>query len=236
MSTAQDLVTSALTLIGRLGAGRTPGPVESSVAFAVLQRLIESLNLDRTYIYQCRFDQYSLTGGTGKYTIGPGGTFNTVRPTYIETANMVVTTESASDRRQLKILTQAEFAAIATQADQSTIPKSLYCDYAFPLAQIFLYPIPSTSSALELYTWQLLQAFTSLTDAFAMPPGYFRFLKAALAIEICPTFGAQVTKELAKEYTDAKAAIVARNLVLSPGQAMAAENPAPAPAVPPQAA
>lgn len=238
--TAQDIVTSALTLIGRLGQGRTPGGVESATAFAILQRLMESLSLDRTFIFQVRADVYLLVANTGKYTIGPGGTLTGgLRPVFIESANMVLTTEGASDRRPLKIINSMEFASIATLADVSTIPKVLYDDYASPLSTIQLHPIPSTNSSLELYTWQALQAFVSLTDTFSMPPGYFRFLKAALAIEMAPSFQLPVQPTLAKEYNDAKAAIVARNLNLpSPAQSMAAVAPpaaAPNPAMTPAA-
>lgn len=215
---AQDIVNGALTQIGRLGAGRTAGTVESTVAFGFLQRMMTRWGLERKYIFQVLSTLYSINGNVQPGTLGTAGTLGATRPVYIESANVVLTIGTETDRRPLEIINAKKWAEVEAQTDTSVRPRVLYCDYAFPAAQVNLNPLPKVSMGLELFTWQQLQAFASLTDTFAMPQGYDSALIDALAIEIAPQFNKQVTKDMQALAAQSLAAIQSKNIMLPGSQ------------------
>jgi hypothetical protein len=155
----QDLIQDALTVCGRLGAGRKAGQSESDVALYIVNRLLDSWSVKRLTVYAVALNTYALVAATESYTIGIGGVFNAPRPIVLESANIVASIESSTAHFPLQIIGQIEYAALETYADQSIIPKKLYIDGAFPLSTIYLYPIPATNTHLDLYTWQPLTQF-----------------------------------------------------------------------------
>src|ERR1017187_2707176 len=126
MSTnVQSLLNLSLTLVGRLGAGRTAGAAESLVALNIANNLLDSWSTKRLTVFTVNLNTWPLVAGTESYTIGPAGTFNGVRPTVIESANIVATVEASTAHFPLRILGQKEWAALETYGDQSIIPKLL---------------------------------------------------------------------------------------------------------------
>src|ERR1017187_4761820 len=157
----QAILNQSLTLVGRLGAGRTAGNAESLVSLAIANNLLDSWSTKRLTVYTIVSNQWPLVASTESYTIGTGGTFDTARPTVVESANIVASVESSTARFPLRMIGQAEFAGLETFSDTSIIPKMLYNDNGFPLATLYLFPIPATNTHLELYTWQAFTQFTA---------------------------------------------------------------------------
>ncbi len=162
MPILQNLINDALTLIGRLGPGRTAGQSESTVAQYIVNRLLDSWSVKRLTVFTINVATYALTAGTETYTIGPSGSLTGgARPVAIESANIVASIESSTAHFPVRLIGQIEYAALETYGDQSILPKLLYCDYNFPLATIYLYPIPATNTHLDLYTWEPLTQFAA---------------------------------------------------------------------------
>lgn len=59
----------------------------------------------------------------------------------------------------------------------------------FPYGTLWIYPNPSISGEVHLFTDQILAQFGELTDEVNLPQGYNRALKKLLALELAPTFG-----------------------------------------------
>lgn len=184
--TVTDLITGALRLNGRLGPGRTAGPSELAAAFITLNELLDEWGVERLMVYQTLRSTYSLSGGVGTYTIGPGGTFNAVRPVRIETANII----TSGFRLPMEIVTADEYSQkILETGLQGQAPRILYDDYAAPLSTLYVWPVPSGSPTLELFTWQVLLQFATLTDTVALPAGYLKALRYNLAVQFASEIG-----------------------------------------------
>lgn len=222
----QDLINESLTLIGRLGPGRIAGPSESAVCMAIANQMLDSWSTKRLTVYTVARTTWPLTAATETYTIGAGGVFSTPRPTVIESANIIAIVEGSTAYFPLEIIGQDEFAELETYSDQSIIPKKLYNDGAFPLSTLYLYPIPSTSTHLDLYTWAPLTQFATLGDTLAVPPGYGRALAMNLAVELAPAFGLAVSDVLAVNASASKAAIEAVNARKVPQSEIEAQSAA----------
>lgn len=188
--TVLDLIKSSLRLIGQLGPGRAPNASETADALFVLNGMIEAWNTESLAIYNTRADQYPLTAGKQSYTIGTGGEINAPRPVQIERANVVLTMVAGPDYSvPLELLTDERWSAIPVKALQSSIPRALYYDNAYPLANISLYPVPTTTPKLELATWQQLTGFATSSDTVAFPPGYADAIRYNLAVRLAPEWG-----------------------------------------------
>lgn len=227
MSTAQDLVTLALTLSGRLGAGRTPGASESGVVLGIANNMLDSWGTERLMVISVQVATYSLVAGTESYTIGPTGVFATTRPVMVQSASIKATVEGQTAHFPLRVIGQDEFAQQMRYGDQAAIPRTLYNDMGAPNSTLYLFPIPATSTHLELYTWQQFTQFAALTDTLAFPPGYYRAVSYNLAIEIASAFGLKVPDVVAKIAMDAKASIETLNQRLMPASELDAETAPP---------
>lgn len=187
MSTAIDLITSSMRLIGVLASGETPTADEATNALAVLNDMLNAWATSNLMSYQNVNNAFNLVGGTQSYTIGPGGVFNTDRPLNIEGAFV---TYSGVDM-PLRILTTEEWNAIPLKSYSSPIPQAVYLDTPYPLATVWIWPIPSAAIPLTLLVNLQFAAIASLAATLSYPPGYNKALRYALAVELAPEYGVQ---------------------------------------------
>ena len=192
MTTANDLISRSLRLLGVVGQGRrTLSANEASDGLEALNSMLESFSLERMMIYQILEENFPITAGTADYTIGSGGTFNTTRPVKVDGAfirdngidfPMLVIDHDAYDSVPLKTATAR--------------PQYLYFDAQYPLAYIRLLYTPDASYTLYINSWKQLQRFTDGTTALALPPGYERMIVYNLAIELNPVFGTELPESV----------------------------------------
>jgi hypothetical protein len=110
MTTASDIVSRSLRLIGVLGQGRrTLTANELADGIDALNSMLESFSLERLMVYQILEENFSLVIGTGSYTIGTGGTFNTTRPVKIENAFL---RDSSNNDYSLALIDNAQYDSI----------------------------------------------------------------------------------------------------------------------------
>lgn len=157
----QDLVNQSLTLAGRLGAGRSAGAAESLVVLSLANNMLDSWSTKRLAVYSITLTTWPLTAATESYTIGPSGVFNGPRPVMIESASIKYTIEGNTGHAPLKVLGQDDFAEQMRMGDQAVLPRTIYSDSAWPISTLYLYPIPATSTHLDLYTWQAFTQFVA---------------------------------------------------------------------------
>lgn len=174
-----------------IAPGRTPSPAQFQDAIDELNRLIGSLNVDRLNIYSVARYEFPLTGAKIS-TMGQDPTgaaiadLNGPWPIAIDRANIIYSTPEI--RRPLAILTDLQWARIRVQDIANTIPYALYNDRAYPLANIYLYPQPLPGYILELYVWQPVPEFLTISDAVILPPGYQDALVLNLAVRLVTHF------------------------------------------------
>ena len=208
MATALSMITRSMRLAGVIGKGESLDADEAADGLSALNTMLDSWQLERLFVYQIVQGSHTWASGASK-TIGSSGDLNTTRPHRIESAFIV---DSSSQWYPLKVLEdRSEYDSITIKTTTSTLPEYLYMDTAYPLATIYLYPVPSVSVTLKLNTWQTLQSFSGLTTALSLPPGYQRAIEYSLAEEFGPEFGVKIPAKVEQTAMRARANIKSIN-------------------------
>lgn len=209
MTTALDIVTSALQNLGAIAIDEAPTAAESKQAISALNAMLETWSTESLTVYTTQPETFSLQAGIASYTMGVGGVFNTTRPIRIE--QVKIRDPNGSDFPTNK-LTDAEYAAITVKTVQSTLPYSFYDDGNFPLKTLFFYPVPSNGSySAVIWSWAALSSFPSLATSFSFPPGYQEAMEFNLPIRLGPKYGRAISTDLRDLATTSKAQIMRNN-------------------------
>jgi len=208
MPSATQIITKALKIAGVLGESETPTAEQASDGLVSLNDMLDSWTTDQTYIFTIETETFPLVNSVYTYTIGVGGDFDTVRPVIID--HVVVNLNGVS--YPLQEINSQDYAYIAYKANESGIPNYFYCDYAYPLATIYLYGAPQSDLTISIGRTQQLTSFANLTTQYTFPPGYNRLLNYGLAMEIAPEYGMKMSPEAIAITAEAKANVRNRNL------------------------
>ena len=188
--TAQEMIESAMTLIGALDQGRSAAPRELSAGIVALNEMIESWNLRRILLYETSREHFTLTPSLNPHTIGlsvngsGAGDLAIARPPSIQSAS--IKQGGSNTEFPIRILSKEEYQRIPTKGTTGSRPRRLWYEREWPLGKIFLYPIPGSASILYLNIWKQLDSGMELADKFSVPPGYLRALRYNLALELAP--------------------------------------------------
>lgn len=205
MTTARDLIESALRKIHVLGTGASLDDTEAQDALSTLNAMMATWSAEGDMIYAETIETFNLSGAAS-YTIGSGATFNTDRPLYISAAY----TSSGDTDYPLVQIDNQEYAAI-TQKDIANIPSVYYYDAGFPNGTLYLYPVPTSVSTITLHSFKPLTSFTSLTTSFSMPPEYESALVYNLALWLAPEYEREASMGVKHIAHESKGAVEAQN-------------------------
>ena len=209
MATALTVITAAFRLIGVLAQGETPSSSEAADALSRLNLLLAQWSIERINVYTRLRSAHALSAGTQTYTIGPAGVFNVARPVKIDKGGII---QADGIQTELRILTAEEWAAIPEKSVSATAPLELYDDYAYPLSTLHLWPKPSGTPTLELFSWQALTAIALIGDPFDLPPGYQQAIEYNLAILLAPEYGRPVDAVVASIAGSSRSSIAQMNI------------------------
>lgn len=209
--TGRELVAAALRKIGAIAPGEGIANDEAQDGLSEINRMISGWSNERLLIYTITEESFSLVSGTSSYTIGSSGTFNTTRPQWIERAN--IKDESGSDAIELPIrITEVkEWSEIAVKEATSDYPCELYYDGGYPLRTIKLYPTPSATHKLVLFSAKPLTAISNLATTISLPPGYEEALVYNAAVRLAPEYGKAAPNEIVMIANQSKAGIKRAN-------------------------
>jgi hypothetical protein len=210
MSTVRDLITGSLRLIGAVATGETPEAQELTDALGVLNQMIDSWSLERLTIYSLVAEEFALVAGTQRYSLGTGGTFNTSRPTGLQTVTIKPVTSGTAYESPVDIIGEQQWAAITQKTTQS-VPNKVYPEGTYPLEYLNFYPCPDQAHTVVLWSAKPLTTFAAIGDTVAFPPGYLRALRYNLAIELAPEYGKPISQQVAMAATESKENIKRRN-------------------------
>ena len=189
MSTVLDSIKRSLRLLGVKASGENLSSEEANDAFEALNAMIDGFNNQSLMIHNLETVTATLSAGTGSYTIGPGGTIDTVRPQRIENAYCF---EYLSDNDwPMEIINNEQYSRIWDKAIETTYPCFLYYESSYPLGTIKVYPVPSAATVLNMQVWNQLTAFASTASTIALPPGYEDLIVYNLAVRIAPEYGVE---------------------------------------------
>jgi hypothetical protein len=119
---------------------------------------------------------YWNDGGVLAITAGGGGGGQVTGPVFIDYPLHIITAREEYNLIALKQLV--------------TFPSVLFYDSAFPLGNLFFWPIPQTAQwELHIATKATLPVYTTLTDPLNLPPEYIEALIWTLAVRFNVLFG-----------------------------------------------
>ena len=192
MTLQEGIVDPAFKLMGILRAGRSMATGEYSDALDAINALLDAASAEEDMVYQITHETFTLTG-PATYTMGPAGTFATVRPTRIRAAT-VIAANSAS--QGVAVVPAEKYTQVVVDRTAAGVfAEFLTCDYASPACNLYLNPAP-VSGSLELWSIKPLANFATMGDTVSLTPGYLELLKTNLAVNLAPAFGdAKLTQE-----------------------------------------
>ncbi|WP_024873155.1 hypothetical protein [Tolumonas lignilytica] len=182
---ANFLINMAAKQLGVLGDGQTlSGPIIQD-CFALLNMMLNQFSEESLTVYQMLDLKFTATGAQ-TYSVGSGGDVPLAYPPVSivgaeSTLNNVVT--------PLRIVQAKEdFRRIALPGMQG-FPKMVFLDTGYPLATLYVWPIPTSAYTITLQVMQPFTEFQYLTDAVNLRPSYKSLLMFNLACWIAPIFG-----------------------------------------------
>lgn len=201
MATALDLIKRSMRLLGVYSIGETPSPDESADSLSALNAMLDSWSTENLLVYAKTLDAIPLTANNGTYTIGPSGTTISGRPVEVFNSSYI---DFQGVSYPLRIDTLKDYANIPVKALVAGIPTELYVLPNMPNATLQLWPVPSASMTLNLWSNKVLQSFPSLTTTVVLPPGYERAIALSLAEELGPEFDVAVSADIVKKAAQAR--------------------------------
>lgn len=174
------------------------------------------------FISRERFDLVANKGGPdSRYTIGPGGDFDTERPSNqnsIQGANLILTATSPEVRVPLGIYTDDAYDANPLPSMANTQPTGLYYNPTFDneLGSIFLWPVPSVSyNDLELFLQKSVANFADLTTTYYVPDAYPQAMKYNLADRLQQPYGRELSQSAQRIAVSSLGTVKRSNLKIS---------------------
>jgi len=217
MTTALDLITDSLQLLGVYAPGETVTDADAQRGLNTLNQMMDQWSNLSLVTYEVLEQSATLVPGTQSYTIGTGGVFNMTRPIrLLDGPGRAYVLDTNGNSYDLNVVDRAYWNQIGNTSPTvvtSNFPNTLFYDPQFPLGVMWFYPTPSISYTAYWDSMLQLARFTSLTSLLSLPPGYERAIVTNLAVKIKPYFlSAPLDPEVAIEATIALGDIKRSNL------------------------
>lgn len=192
-TTPSDIITLALKTANVLGVGQAASAEDMNDSFNLLNMLMAQLQRRRYMIYQLVTVAKQATGALS-YTVGPGGDFNITRPAKLESAffRQNVQTPLPVDY-PLEILRSTEDYNRISIKNLNAFPRFAFYDMAYPMGNLFVWPVPNSMYEIHITVMQQLQQFQTINDTLAMPPEYSAALMWNLVLELYALYGLPVS-------------------------------------------
>lgn len=209
MTTARQIIKSAMQKIGVLTKSETPDADEASDGLTTLNQMLQSWSNDSLLVYARLAESFTLSGGTASYTIGTGATFNTSRPVQIVSGYV----RSGTTDYPLSKIKDTEYDTIGAKTTTG-IPNSFFYDYNAPSGTVTFSPVPDAAYSVYLRMEKALTSIATLDTDIEFPTGWEEAIIYNLALRLAPEYGAtvdQLTYDIAKDSKGALASSVAKN-------------------------
>lgn len=203
MATIGDVITASLQDLGLISASETPTADDSQLALDRVNDWIDGLATQGLTVFTSSRTTWTIVSGTSSYTVGTTGAVTCTRPIApVDILNIGYEDTSLSPTQEFLLpdpLTEDAYAALTPKTLTATYPQYFYYNptFASSLGTLIPWPIPTSSTLLGvIYTPTPVTEFSALTDTILLPPGYRRFYRTSLAIELAPSFAVQPSPTL----------------------------------------
>ena len=222
--TGGDMVTNVLTTLNVIYDGRDPTPKEMSDGLMFLNEALDTWNIDGSKIYAKQFltfptdSNYTTTANGIYYTIGAIGSgaywempVGQDVPRNIEFASFQLPTVPVINK-PCKVLTDQEWSAIRATQITTNIPNWIYLDRQYPVAHMYVWPIPNGGSTLTFDFWQQLPTTITLTTQLKLPPGYSKAIRLETVMSYASSFNIPIKPEWASQYAEISRLLTGTNI------------------------
>lgn len=214
--TALSIITAALQEIGALAAGEIPSNDDQAWTLQKLQRLIDRYNARQPLVFNVNFALFTLNPPSppdSPTTIGPGGNFDVnQRPVSIPSIGLILDGGTPGVELPLNRRDDDWWANNRIKGLTSTLPTDYYYSPAWPLGQIYFWPVPTTSHQVRVESRLVLGEITSYAQQFSMPPAYWDLIVYELAISLGPSFKRPASQDLIGLWRAANKAVQGNNI------------------------
>lgn len=207
MTTARDLIKSALRKIHVLGVGSSLSAEEAADGLEALNSMLSSFSAEGAIVFQETTESFTLVSGQASYTIGSGLDFNTTAPLEIKAACI----RQGSTDYPVSPYDEREYSRIAEKNITGSVPDIYYYDNNYPTANIYLYPVPSGADTFTWFARKPLTSFSTLDTEFAMPGQFEAMITMNLAEWLASEYEREPSNTLRKLAMQTKKAVIAQN-------------------------
>lgn len=210
--TAEDLIKSAMRKITAYAAGESPSTNELSDGLSALQLMLRGWAGKDLVVFASTKESIVLTPSTTSYTWGIGGVINSIRPHRVTGAYVI---DSGGSSQPVDIISEGKYRSISDKTLGGRV-NQLFFHPTYPLAVIYLYPVPDTSDTLYLDSikpFTEVSSFATIGDTVQVPSNYEEALVYNLAIRLASEYGKAVTAEVAAIATDTLNNLIKVNVV-----------------------
>lgn len=206
MTTANELIDRAYTLIGYKDASEPLSGADASYALDVLNAMIDGWNTQRLFIVSVNEVVVNVSGLP--IAIGPGQAIDVARPVDIEDGSFI---RINNVDFPITWITREEYNDIAYKQVSANVSVYGYYDRNMPTGNIYLWPYQNVNAELHLQLQQQLSEFADLTTQYTLAPGYKKALSYSLAEELAPGVR-QLDPLIARSAANARRAIRRTNV------------------------
>jgi hypothetical protein len=186
-TTPLQVITDSLNLTRAVGVDETLTSLEVSDGLRAFNDLVENWNTQKLAVYGIADQTFTFVAGTGTYTIGTGGTFNTTRPERINSPGY--TTVATGVTLPCTSMTQQEYDLLPYKTQQNSYPWRFLYVNSYPLGILTFWPVPSEANTITLAIDRILTQAATATTSITYPPGYIEAFKYNLAPRLAALFG-----------------------------------------------
>lgn len=212
MTAAVDLITLALKDIGALGIGQSISPDDTADGLATLNMMLGQWQGERLSVYHLVDTAIPSTGAVS-YTVGIGGNFNVLRPFEINAAYARLNAGSSNPiDYQIQMMRSREDWSLTALKSLTSFPSWGYYDPAFPLGNLFLYPVPNNTFEIHIVTMEALPQFATPATVISLPPEYMAAIRYNLGVWLAPSYQIPLQPDLRMLAANAKRVIKMMNV------------------------
>jgi hypothetical protein len=212
--TAEYIVKRALRPLGVVGGGQPMKATDANDGRDSLNDMISTWRTKTLTIPYEAITRYSLISGQQDYTLGPGGDFDQVRPTYLRGIGLILMTSANQTELPLQILTPQQWPFVTIKLQQSTFPTGVYPQMTYPLITLHFWPKPTQANDVRIYWKDVMSSFADLTTQYDVPEGYPEALIYNLTKRLAPDYGFAMTQDLMTLAQDSLMNIAGPNLAM----------------------
>jgi hypothetical protein len=190
-----DLIKASMRKITAVASGEVPTTNEYADGLTALQSMLRSWAAEKIFVFASTKESFTLVSGTYQYTWGTGGTITTARPNQVIGAYVL----EGSTTHPVEVITEGKYRSITVKSSIGR-PYALFFHPTYPLANVYLYPVPDTAESMYVDSFKPFtetSSFDAITSTLSFPSMYEEALIYNLAIRLASEFGKAVPAEVA---------------------------------------